>query len=187
MVGGGIGHVYSVIVILIWAFLFRLSLLTLLGKPSDWLVGAPDVEDPNVLNKIENIWGIKVSWCDWRQTDDMTRLHMYVIPCAPIKWIKDSWWCITCLISHLYLLFFHNVCTYYPKGCSHGIFYLPLSGKGQAKVGWELGFTSVRKKTEILDRSPKTINILQVFFEPKWNSCWKVSTHLKMGGSFEPL
>ena len=31
------------------------------------------------------------------------------------------------------------------------------------------GFTSLRKKTEILDNSPKIIDILPVFFEPKWS------------------
>ena len=30
------------------------------------------------------------------------------------------------------------------------------------------GFTSVRKKTEIFEKSSNTIDILPVFFEPKW-------------------
>ena len=33
----------------------------------------------------------------------------------------------------------------------------------------QLGFTSIRKKTEFLDRSSKTIDSLPVFFEPKWS------------------
>ena len=32
------------------------------------------------------------------------------------------------------------------------------------------GFTLVKKKTEFLDKSSKTIDTLPVLFEPKWSS-----------------
>ena len=44
---------------------------------------------------------------------------------------------------------------------------------------FNLGFTSVRKKTEFFDKSSKTIDILPVFFEPKWrpNYCTSDLVH----------